>query len=160
MLIEAPSGNIFERAGDHQSIDWIDLTSAECSTRAMRKCTRGGREIRILLNLGTVLRHGDVLIDRTDSAPMVAVNVIPDEVIVASVRDAAEIAALAYKLGDAHVPMQFCDGAIITAADPLVQAEVDAMGIEYTIEQRRFSPSFRSASQIVFSDTFEITRTR
>jgi urease accessory protein UreE len=56
--------------------------------------------------------------------------------------------------------MQFCDGAIITAADPLVQAEVDAMGIEYTIEQRRFSPSFRSASQIVFSDTFEITRTR
>ena len=60
MLIESPQGNILtDPAGE--PIDWLDLSWQECRQRALRKRTRGGRDVRLLLRLGVMLRHGDIL---------------------------------------------------------------------------------------------------
>ena len=79
----------------------------------VRKKSRGGRLIRTLLKLGTVLRHGDVLFE--DSQIIVAVNLLPCEVLIAEPKNSIECASVAYKLGDLHVPMEISDSEMINA---------------------------------------------
>src|SRR5262245_48201256 len=93
MLIETPIGNIF--ADDStlvwEKIDWLDLTWQECLRRAIDKPTRGGVQVRILLRLGTTLRHGDVLYCNSESAGApIAVHILPCPVVVVRPRNPIE----------------------------------------------------------------------
>ena len=157
MLVEAAISNLFDPdAQQIATIDWLDLDWASCLKRAMKKRTRGDRDVRILLKLGVVLRHGDVL--WTDQSTAIAVNVLPCDVVVIKPRDATESTTIAYELGNLHVPAQLCDGEIITIPDGPIEAILDRLGVSYEFQRRRFEPTLRNGTQIALSANFEITR--
>ena len=52
MLCDQVLGNLDTEACDPQSIDWLDLTWRDCTRRALKKQTRSGIEVRILLPIG------------------------------------------------------------------------------------------------------------
>lgn len=158
MLVEAPLGNISNLSSE-LPFDWLDLAWEECFRRAVRKQTRSGRLIRTLLKLGTILRYGDVLIQ--DSQGVVAVNVVPCEVVVVEPKNTSEMASLAYKLGDLHVPMEISETEIITPCDGPIQAAFHELSVEYRTETRRFQPTLRSTTvQMTLATDFELLHTR
>lgn len=140
MLIEAPIGHILDNADALSGIDWVDLSWRECGRRALRKRSRSGEPLRILLRLGVTLRHGDLLRQAADGILAIAVNVLPCEVLVASPRDAQQLFAAAMELGNLHAPAQFSEGQIITVCDGPIEAVFHRLGIAHKRLTRRFEP--------------------
>lgn len=154
MLVEGPIGNVHtdSPAGP---IDWIDLTWSQCHQRALRKHTRGGRPVRLLLGLGVSLRHGDIL-DRGE--PVVAVNLLPEDVIVATPATASACGELCYELGSLHAPVQLDGHDVLTICDGPVEGLLQRLGIAYQIASRRFEPTLLPTGQVVISEMLSVNR--
>jgi urease accessory protein len=158
MLVEQTLGNLSDDPSiKPERIDWLDLTWLQCAARALRLRTRGRREVRILLRLGIALHHGDVLSREADS--MIAVNVLPCDVLVAAPRDTTQSAALAFELGNLHASMELTEtGQIITPADGPVEAIFQKLDVAYSTEMRRFDPTHRGTPEFTTSADFKLTR--
>src|SRR5687768_10862296 len=97
-------------------LDHLDLAWDALRRRAQAVTTRRGRPVRLLLRVGTTLRHGDVLVDSADL--LLVVDVTPCEVWVARPTSSAQSALVALEWGNLHVPVQVCaDGTLLTPAD-------------------------------------------
>src|SRR3954467_5996764 len=79
--------------GDDGWLDWLDLAWGQCHRRALQSTTRRGRAVRLLLRVGTTLRHGDVLADTPECLLVVQVALI--ETLVVRPRAMHEAAAVA-----------------------------------------------------------------
>jgi urease accessory protein len=119
-------------------LDWLDLTWDECHRRALRKNTRQGRAVRLLLRLGVRLRHGDVVADAADC--LLVVDVRPVEVLVARPRSAREAAVVAVEWGNLHVPVQVADHDLATLPDGPAEAVLHEHDVPFAVERRRFEP--------------------
>ncbi|HVT87649.1 MAG TPA: hypothetical protein VHD56_02255 [Tepidisphaeraceae bacterium] len=161
MLVETPIANIFDP--DSQdisawSIDWVDFSWMECASRAVRKQSRNGQDIRILLKLGVTLRHGDVLWRSEDRSDAIVVSVELSNVLIARPRNSVEAISLAFELGNLHVPIEVSDDGIVTVDDGPVEAVFRKLGVPYELQSRRFEPPLRGTGQFALSDKFEISR--
>lgn len=119
-------------------LDWLDLAWDECHRRALAATSRRGRAVRLLLRLGTTLRHHDVLADTTDY--LLVVHVKPVEVIVVRPRSGREAAAIAVEWGNLHVPVQMSDDELVTLADGPAMAAAHKHAVPFEVAERRFEP--------------------
>ncbi len=104
MLCERVLGNLDLEPEPSAAIDWLDLSWFDCAQRALRRQSRAGTSIRILLDIGQQLRHGDIL--HRDASGIIAVNLIPADVLVARPRSLREMGQLAVEVGNLHQPVQ------------------------------------------------------
>jgi urease accessory protein UreE len=118
--------------------DWVDLHWRECFSRAARWKTRGGEQIRMLLPLGTQVRHGDVI---SDGKRRVGVLVRPCDVLLLHPPDARGALLLALGLGNLHAPVQVDGEQMITLPDGPVEELLGALGVKWTPDVRRFEPA-------------------
>lgn len=143
-------------------IDWLDLTWAECGRRAARKTSRGGRAIRLLLGLGITLRHGDILWQADDGSTVIAINVLPCELIVARPKDARESTCLAYEIGNLHSPMEIhrkgSEIEIVAINDGPIAEVLDRLGVAFDVQTRRFAPTFWGTEPMQLSKNFAVRR--
>jgi urease accessory protein len=119
--------------------DRVDLEWWELQRRALRKVSREGRNLRILLPLGAVLFDGALLSDESGAA-VIEVQVRPCEVLVIYPRDANELANLALELGNLHSPSEIVDGVIRTVIDGPVEALVADLGARSERQTVKFNP--------------------
>ncbi|HWE97905.1 MAG TPA: hypothetical protein VG269_28370 [Tepidisphaeraceae bacterium] len=119
------------------NVDFVDLAGDECR-HVLKKQSRGGKEVRVLLPPDQHLRHGDVLYE--DNACMLVVNVLPCDVIVARPDSSRDAAALALELGNLHVPTQITDDEIIFPEDESALETLAKSRVRWQREQRRFEP--------------------
>jgi urease accessory protein UreE len=139
MLIEQVLGNLAApTSADDTGIDWLDLSWAECHLRALRKTTRSGRLVRVLLPVLTPLRHGDVLL--RDGTTTVAVHVRPAAVLVARPPTRTALARLALDLGNLHVPTEVDGDILIVHDDGPARAALARHGLSFECLTRRFAP--------------------
>ncbi len=141
MIIEQICGNIFDSStevNDAIARDDLDLEWHECNLRAIRRRSRSGREIAILLPLGVSLRHGDILV--AGDAWRVVVNLRPCAVIVVTPRNMQEMAILACELGNLHVPVQATERELIVLNDGPTMGVLRQYNATYEEQTRRFSP--------------------
>jgi urease accessory protein len=155
MLVEAPVGNLSSKNIPDQSIDWLDLAWSQCLARATRAQTRRGVDVRILLRIGMILHHGDVLRESPDP---IAVNILPCDTLVGRPRDARESAAVCYALGDLHVPVQMDQQSIVTIDDGPTRQVFERFKVTCTVESRRFEPTHRPLVLVVLSPEFQVAR--
>jgi urease accessory protein UreE len=127
--------------GGSQAVDWIDLTLMQCQRRALRTRSRGGQEVKILLQLGEKLQHGDIVWPRTGDQPLLAINILPMDLIVGRSSDATQLALLAFALGNLHMPIELRANEIIAPNDGPVLDAFEKSGIAFSICRRRFNPS-------------------
>lgn len=160
MLVESPLGNLNEPSGSTggPTIDWVDITWEQCATRAFRRTSRAGREFRFLLKLGVVLKHGDIVWWDSERSACIAVSVDPCPVLVAKPQSLEAAVAIAFELGNLHLPMQFSSGEIISIDDGPVQEVFEAAGTPFTRDIRRFEPTSRGALQITLAESFQVIR--
>src|SRR4051794_33184135 len=104
MFCDAILGNLDTAEVNLSEVDWLDLSWRECSRRALRKLTRSGVEVKLLLPIGQTPRHRDIL--HHDSVLLIAVNLIPTQVLVVQPQDIPKMGQLALELGNQHAPVQ------------------------------------------------------
>jgi len=139
MLVESAAGRLGDGV-DPGSVDWLDLTWIDCRTRFARRRTRGGHEVRILLRLATVLRHGDVL-GTAPGGRVVVVNVVPAEVCVARPESSERLVAVAFEMGNLHVPIELTDGHVVAPGGAAVEVALERLGVAFDLATRRFEPT-------------------
>jgi urease accessory protein len=142
MLVDRILGNVKKNAGDFsvpsRDRDELEIDWWELDRRALRKTTRGGTPVRILLPLGESLSDGDVLFD--DGQTLIVLCVAPAEVLVVRPRDAAEMGIVALELGNLHAPAEIVGDEIRVAPDGPVEAALHEMGVSYERQMCTFSP--------------------
>jgi urease accessory protein len=156
LFCERILGNLSARGDAGSRIDPIDIDWRECDQRALRKRTRSGRSISILLPLRSHLHHGDILFE--DERSIIAVNIPACDVLVSRPPSAADMGAIALELGNLHIPAQIMADQIITPDDPAAQAAFLNCGLVCDRAQRRFEPTRRLMPLIRFAEDFRIIR--
>src|SRR5258706_2733967 len=103
MLCERVLGNLDLEPEPSAAIDWLDLSWFDCAQRALRRQSRRGMSIRVLLSIGQHLRHRDILV--RNAPAVMAVNLVPADVLVARPRSLCEMGQLAVEFGNLHLPL-------------------------------------------------------
>jgi urease accessory protein len=103
-----------------------------------RVSTLHGRELAFALPTGTVLEDGEIVY--IGQGFYVSVEAEEEDVIVAPLRDATTAAALAYELGNRHLPVSLRDGMLATPYDRLVEEVLTKSGVPYSREKEKFEP--------------------
>jgi urease accessory protein len=106
MLIKQKTGNISTININNRCIDWLQLEWYESSKRVMRKQTQSGNDMALkFLDNNPALTQGDVLYE--DDALIVAVDILPCEVLVIKPGNLFEMASVCYEIGNKHLPLFF-----------------------------------------------------
>jgi len=157
MFCERILGNLDPDQIVESEIDWLDLTWIDCTRRALRKQTRSGIEVKLVLPIGQSPHHRDILSD--DMTSLIVVNLIPTKVLVAQPPTAAKMAQLALELGNLHLPVEIGSKEMIMIPDGPTEAILARMEIGFSTDIRRFSPEFCSSRNLVLcSDDFSMSR--
>ena len=126
--------------------DTVDIPWHECAARALRKTTRAGREVRILLPLGRSARDGDILAAGTTTpgegkpTAMLRVHVPACEVWVTGPVDTDLLTTVALELGNLHVPVEVSQGRLIVISDGPTREVLDRYQVPFHAELRVFAP--------------------
>ena len=126
MLIQQKIGNLKDFNNNHRSVDWLDLEWFEMNKRILTRTTRGG----ILLNLKFLgenpqYTEGDILFENGET--IIAVSILPCEVIVIKPRNTDEIASACYEIGNRHLPLFMDDNHLLVPFEvPLFKILTDS----------------------------------
>ena len=118
-------------------IDFVDVAWDECKS-ILKKQSRAGEPVRVLLNRTEKIRHGDVLAENESRA--IVVNVVPCEVVVVRSDEPRRLAELAFELGNLHWPAQVSENELAFVEESSAMQAVRACGLEFVRERRRFDP--------------------
>ena len=128
-----------------QQIDYVPLEWFESERNILRKKSRSGREVAFrLLKEGQRLKHDDVVF--VNESLVIAIEILPSEVIVLSPKTLPEMARACYEIGNKHSPL-FLDGDEVTLPyDKLMFEWLEAAGFEPKKAERRLSQALRAKS--------------
>jgi urease accessory protein len=106
MLIQQKLGNINAININNRNIDWLQLEWYEAGKRILRRQTLAGNDIALkFLNKNPALTQGDVLYE--DNALIIAVEILPCEVLAIQPANLYEMASVCYEIGNKHLPLFF-----------------------------------------------------
>ncbi|OQP62394.1 urease accessory protein UreE [Niastella vici] len=106
MLIQQKIGNLHSTNINNRRIDWLQLEWFESSKRILRKQTQEGTELALkFLDKDPMLTQGDILYE--DDTTIIAVNILPCEVLVIQPANLFEMASVCYEIGNKHLPLFF-----------------------------------------------------
>ena len=101
--------------------DVVELSYGARERSRLRATMLSGREIGIDLPVGTILRHGSKLL--LEGGGVVAVEACDEDLLEVRAPGAAELARIAYHIGNRHVPIQVGDGWIRILPDHVLQGD-------------------------------------
>ncbi|MCQ9120880.1 urease accessory protein UreE [Rodentibacter pneumotropicus] len=128
-----------------QTIERVSLQWYESERNILRKATDTGREVAFrLLKEGQRLKHDDVVFISAEL--VIAIEILPSEVIVLSPKTLPEMARACYEIGNKHSPL-FLDGDEVTLPyDKPMFEWLQAAGVNPQKAERRLSQALRANS--------------
>ena len=96
------------------------------------------QEAALILERGSVLRHGDLL--RADNGLIIEVRAANEEVAVISTKDPILLARACYHLGNRHIPLQIGEGWLRFQRDHVLEEMVQSLGLTVKHELSPFEP--------------------
>jgi len=104
MLIQQKKGNLSAVNINNRCIDWLQLEWYESSKRILRRQTQAGNELALkFLDKDPGLTQGDILYE--DDTTIIAVDILPCEVLVIQPVNLFEMASVCYEIGNKHLPL-------------------------------------------------------
>lgn len=128
-----------------QTVDYVQLQWYESERNILRKTSQSGREVAFrLLKEGLRLKHDDVVF--ISDSLVIAIEIVPSEVIVLSPKTLPEMARACYEIGNKHSPL-FLDGDEVTLPyDKPMFEWLQAAGFQPQKAERCLSQALRANS--------------
>lgn len=143
MLVQQKLGHISSFDTGHRMVDWLDLAWHETSKRILRKRTRSGTEVSWkFLNGDPAWTAGDVLYE--DDEKLVAIDILPCDVIVVRPRSAFELASACYEIGNKHLPLFFENEELLVPFEQPLYRLLTASGYEVRQEERKLLKALKT----------------
>jgi urease accessory protein len=132
MLIQnrAPRGSLATKS--------LTLTFDQRCRSRLRTTLDDGTPASLLLERGTVLRGGDMLV--ADEGSVIAVHAADELVSTVHASDAFALTFAAYHLGNRHVPLQIAREWLRYQHDHVLDEMVIGLGLEVAVEHAAFEP--------------------
>jgi urease accessory protein len=131
--IDAPLGNLEDFPVGTRVLERLTVASSAMSLRVLRLPSSIG-DLGLMLDGKQRIRDGDVLV--ADATRVIAVEVLPDEVLVAYPDSIAQAVEIAHALGNRHVPViREGDTIVIGYAGALVEL-LERSGVRYERAER------------------------
>lgn len=117
----------------------VTLAADERHRRRIRMVDDDGRDFLLDLAKATHLKDGDGLV--LEHGGIIVVRAADEEVVDIACADSAELARLAWHVGNRHTPVQFLpEGGLRIAADPVLIAMLEGLGAAVTRRRAPFQP--------------------
>jgi len=133
-------------------VDLLDITWNERGLRSLRRATRSGRLVRVILPANQTFDHGAVVAETPES--IVAINLLPCPALVIRAGGAAELARISFMIGNAHLPAEIGETEIILPATAAAASALGRLKITYTAEIRQVRVSCDGLPMIEISSRF------
>jgi urease accessory protein len=104
----------------------------------LRTALPSGEEVGLILERGTILRDGDLLL--ADDGRAVRVVAAPETVSTVSADDPLTLLRAAYHLGNRHVALQIGAGWLRYLHDHVLDDMVRGLGLSVSVEEAPFEP--------------------
>lgn len=104
----------------------------------LRTALENGEEVGLIMERGSVLRGGDLLL--ADDGRVVEVIAEPEQVSTVTAPDALALCRASYHLGNRHVALQIGDGWVRYQHDHVLDEMVRGLGLVVTVEDAPFEP--------------------
>ena len=117
--------------------DRIVLAAHERRLRRRRLVSQGGVELLLDLPAARTLRPGDAL---ETAGGLVEIVAAVEPLAQVGARDAAHLAALAWHVGNRHLPAQVEHARILIARDPVIERMLEGLGATLAHVEAPFHP--------------------
>jgi urease accessory protein len=124
--------------------DSVRLRSDDRFRRRKRYVSQGGRAFLLDLPAPRLLRDGDGLV--LFSGAVIAVEAEDEDLLEVASDDAAELARLAWHLGNRHAPVELAPGRLRLRDDGVMRRLLENLGLEYRPLRAGFDPETNSAA--------------
>jgi urease accessory protein len=114
------------------------LPFGERSKSRLRAILDNGEEAGLILERGSVLRHGDLLL--ADDGRVIEVRAAAERVSTIHTNDALMLARAAYHLGNRHVALQIGAGWLRYQHDHVLDDMLRGFGLDLVVEELPFEP--------------------
>jgi urease accessory protein len=119
-------------------VDVITLDHGDRHRRRIMLSADGGTAFLLDLDRADVLDDGDAI--RLDTGWLVEVRAAPERLVAVTTADPAELLALAWHIGNRHVPAEITRDAIYIAYDHVLIDMLRGLGAQVRIVERAFRP--------------------
>jgi urease accessory protein len=144
MLIKEKAGNLKSIAVDGRQVDVVSLEWYETAKRILHKKTRSGKEVTMkFLNEAQLLQQDDVIY--ADNEMLIAIDIIPCEVIVIKTASMFEMAYVCYEIGNKHLPLFYEDEELLIPYEAPVYRMLQAGGFNVAMEKRKLLNQLKSS---------------
>jgi urease accessory protein len=126
--VERVLGNLADFPVGSRAVERVAIESGAMARRLLRLHSSIG-DLGVLFGDDTRLRDGDVLL--ADEAHVIAVAVLPDDVLVVRPASIGEAAELGHALGNRHLPIIRDGNAIVVAHSDALEALLVKLGVCY-----------------------------
>jgi len=134
--------------------DLIDISWNEHGRRTLRRQSRAGLLVRVLLPAHEFLQHGSVLCGVDEP---IVVNLLPCRALVIRVETQARLAEICYTIGNLHLPAQITAREIAVPATEATEAALGRAGIPHAMEIRRVQPRIGDLPRVEMSREFQVS---
>ncbi len=104
----------------------------------LRTQLASGEEVGLFLPRGTILRGGDKL--ESKDGRVIEIVSAPEALLEARCTSAFELARAAYHLGNRHVAVQVCEGALRIQQDHVLEHMLEGLGAQLSHIEAPFEP--------------------
>ena len=144
MLIKEKIGNLAMFAVKGRSIDYLPLEWYECNKRILHKKTNNGREVSIkFLKEPQCLQQDDVLY--TNDEFIIAVEIIPCEVMVIRPASMYEMAYVCYEIGNKHLPLFYEHDELLMPYDAPTYRMLQAAGFTPELKTKKLQNQLKTS---------------
>jgi urease accessory protein len=126
--VERVLGNLVDFPVGSRAVERVAIESGAMARRLLRLRSSIG-DLGVLFGDDTRLRDGDVLL--ADETHVIAVAVLPDDVLVVRPESIGDAAELGHALGNRHLPIIRDGDAVVVAHSDALEALLVKMGVGY-----------------------------
>jgi urease accessory protein len=126
-------GNLADFAVAGRTVERVPIAADDAGRRVLRLETSAG-DLGLRLDGAAPLRNGDVLF--ADERCVIAIEILPDDVLVVRPRTRGEALVVAHALGNRHVPLIAEGESAIVRYAPALEALVRELDVPYERTRR------------------------
>ncbi len=136
IIIEQKTGNLSTHQIAKKQIDLLPLHWYETRKRIQIKKTAGGVELALrFLQENPNLTEGDIVFE--DDLSIIVITILPATTIILQPKNIQEAAALAYEIGNKHLPLFFDGDELLVPFEQPLASLLTKLGFSFLVDERK-----------------------